>query len=51
MPTTGHRDRNFVAGDDWDINGTLLDQDSNPLDLTNAFIAWALLDSSVLTHL
>lgn len=46
MPTTGHRDRTFVAGDDWDINGTLLDQDGNPLDLTNAFIAWALLDSS-----
>ena len=46
MPTTGHRDRNFVAGDDWDINGTLLGQDGNPLDLTNTFIAWALLDSS-----
>jgi len=38
MPTTGYRYRNFVAGDAWDINGTLLDQDSNPLDLTNAFI-------------
>lgn len=47
MPTTdpyGHG--NFVAGDDWGISGTLLDRDGNPLDLTNAFIAWALLDPS-----
>ena len=45
MPTTDH-DTNFVAGDDWRIGGTLLDRDGNPLDLTNASIAWTLLDPS-----
>jgi hypothetical protein len=46
MPTTDHDDTNFVAGDDWRIGGTLLDRDGNPLDLTNASIAWTLLDPS-----
>ena len=46
MPTTDHDDANLVAGDDWHIVGTLLDKDGNPLDLTNASIAWTLLDWS-----
>jgi hypothetical protein len=33
-------------GDDWHIDGTLLDRDGNPLDLTDASIAWTLLDPS-----
>ena len=46
MPTSDQDDTNFVAGDDWRIGGTLLDRDGNPLDLTNASIAWTLLDPS-----
>jgi len=46
MPTSDQDDTNFVAGDDWRIDGTLLDRDGNPLDLTNASIAWTLLDPS-----
>ena len=44
MPTTDHEDTNFVAGDDWHIGGSLLDRNGDPLDLTNASIAWTLLD-------
>jgi hypothetical protein len=46
MPTTDDDDAHFVAGDDWHIDGTLLDRDGNPFDLTNASIAWTLLDPS-----
>jgi hypothetical protein len=46
MPTTDDDEADFVAGDDWDIDGTLFDRDGNPLDLTNASIAWTLLDPS-----
>ena len=44
MPTTNHGDIELVAGDAWCIVGTLLDKGGNPLDLTNALIAWTLLD-------
>lgn len=46
MPTTGHDDAKLVAGEDWHIVGELLDRDGKPLDLTNASIAWTLLDPS-----
>jgi len=46
MPTTNHGDIEFVAGDAWHIVGTLVDRGGNPLDLTNASIAWTLLDPS-----
>lgn len=46
MPTTPHGDVELVAGDEWRMVGTLLDRGGNPLDLTNASIAWTLLDPS-----
>ena len=46
MPTTNRDPAKLVAGDDWHIVGTLLDRAGNPLDLTNASIAWTLLDPS-----
>jgi hypothetical protein len=46
MPTTNHGDIELVGGDAWCIVGTLLDKGGNPLDLTNASIAWTLLDPS-----
>ena len=36
----------WVAGDDWQINATLNDENGNPLNLAGALIKWALLDSS-----
>jgi hypothetical protein len=46
MPTTNRDPAKLVAGDDWHVVGTLLDRAGNPLDLTNASIAWTLLDPS-----
>jgi len=46
MPSTDRDPAKLVAGDDWHIVGTLLDRAGNPLDLTNASIAWTLLDPS-----
>jgi hypothetical protein len=46
MPTIGQDDATLVAGEDWHILGELLDRDGKPLDLTDASIAWTLLDSS-----
>jgi hypothetical protein len=39
-----HDDLALVAGDDWVIPGVLLDDNNNPLDLTNAALEWALID-------
>jgi hypothetical protein len=39
-----HEDAQVTPGDDWEIIGTLLDVDNNPLDLTDAQILWTLLD-------
>ncbi len=46
MPTIGQDDATLVAGEDWHILGEQLDRDGKPLDLTDALIAWTLLDSS-----
>jgi hypothetical protein len=46
MPTTDPGNSTLVAGDDWRIVGELFDRDGNTLDLTNASIAWTLLDPS-----
>jgi len=41
-----HSAASLVAGDDWEIKGTLLDEDDNPFDLTNAQILWTLVDDA-----
>jgi hypothetical protein len=46
MPSTDNDPAKLVAGDNWHIVGTLLDRAGKPLDLTNASIAWTLLDPS-----
>jgi hypothetical protein len=46
MPTIGQGDAPLVAGEAWHILGELLDRYGKPLDLTDASIAWTLLDSS-----
>jgi hypothetical protein len=33
-----------VAGDDWEIAATLIDENGAPFDLTNAQVTWTLLD-------
>ena|SRR5215831_19462277 len=43
MALTHHDDIELAAGDDWAIPGTLLDENGQPLDLTNATLAWTLL--------
>lgn len=43
--TTKHPLIEFVAGDDWEIVATLLDENGNPYDLTQSpTIEWCLLD-------
>jgi hypothetical protein len=37
-----HTDLTFVAGDDWDIGGTLLRPDGSAYDLTDATVIWML---------
>jgi hypothetical protein len=45
--TTEHIVFNWVAGDDWRIDVTLLDQDGNPFNLTGTEeILWTLMDQS-----
>ena len=34
-----------IAGEPWDIPGTLLDANGSPIDLTGATLEWALVDS------
>ena len=41
---THHSDIEVVAGDQWSIDGQLLDRNGQPLDLTNAAIQWSLRD-------
>jgi len=44
MPVTHHDDLEVVAGDDWVIDGTLINEDGSATDLTNAeAIYWILL--------
>jgi len=45
--TTTHTPLSWTAGDDWQINATLLDENNNPFDLTGSpEIKWALMDGS-----
>jgi hypothetical protein len=44
MPLSHHDDLEFVAGDDWTIDGLLLDVDGSSLDVTNASFQWTLID-------
>ena len=44
MPIPLHVPLQFVAGDDWDIGGTLLRADGTAYDLTNAIVLWMLRD-------
>jgi hypothetical protein len=42
---TKHSRIEFVAGDDWEIQATLLDENGNPYDLTGTHqIKWCLMD-------
>jgi hypothetical protein len=43
MPTH-HDPIELLAGDDWEIPGALLDDNGNPLDLSNAEFEWVLVD-------
>lgn len=44
MPVTHHDDLEVVAGDDWIIDGALINEDGTPTDLTTAVaIYWTLL--------
>jgi len=45
--TTVHDLHSFYAGDDWQINGSLFDENGDPLDVTNATIDWALRDGAL----
>jgi hypothetical protein len=44
--TTQHVSVGLVAGDDWEINITLLNADGTPFDLTGATVKWCLMDNS-----
>ena len=44
MPTH-HEPIEVIAGDTWDIPGTLLDANGSPIDLNGATLEWALVDS------
>lgn len=44
MPTH-HDPIELVAGDDWEIPGALLDDNGNPLDLSDAEFAWVVVDT------
>jgi hypothetical protein len=44
MPVTHHDDLEVVAGDDWVIDGTLINEDGSATDLSNAqAVYWVLL--------
>ena len=45
MPLTYHPDVQFMAGAPWTINGTLCDAAGAPFDVTNAQLAWVLLNA------
>jgi hypothetical protein len=40
-----HAPIEVIAGETWDIPGTLLDVNGSPIDLTGATLEWALVDS------
>jgi hypothetical protein len=40
-----HRRLELVAGDDWQLDATMLDPLGNPIDLSTATVQWTLLDS------
>lgn len=42
--TTTHPAVSLVAGDDWEIHATLLDENDVPFDLTSATILWTLVN-------
>jgi len=44
--TTRHPQQYWFAGDDWQIDATLLDANGNPYDLSVATIKWIMLNSS-----
>jgi hypothetical protein len=44
MALTHHDDVELVAGDDWTIDGVLLDTNGSSLDLSGAFFEWTLID-------
>jgi hypothetical protein len=45
--STPHLDQYWTAGDDWQINATLLDETGTPFDLSDApEILWALVNAS-----
>src|SRR5262249_36934755 len=46
MPLQHHSDTELMAATDWGIDGTLLDADGNPLDLSNATLNWTLISPS-----
>ena len=45
-----HPGLEFVAGDDWKISATLLDETGAPYDLTAATVKWALLGTGSSLH-
>jgi hypothetical protein len=45
MPFTYHRDIQVTAGVPWVINGELLNAKGAPFDVTNAQLAWVLLNA------
>jgi hypothetical protein len=40
-----HEPIEVIAGETWDISGTLLDANCSPIDLTGATLEWVLVDS------
>ena len=40
-----HEPIEVIAGETWDIPGTLLDANGSPIDLTGAALEWVLVDS------
>jgi len=43
MALVHHDATELMAATDWGINGTLLDADGQPLDLSNATLTWTLI--------
>ena len=43
--TTTHLGVSWYAGDDWQINATLLDENGNPFDLGSAQVKWCLVNA------
>ena len=46
MAVAHHDDTELMAATDWAIDGTLLDVNDQPLDLSNATLAWTLIGPS-----